>query len=236
MAMLKPLRRIHFLILGSILAACSKADDPATGPVDSGVDSSVVVDARADTAVALDAPADGVLDAVAEAGRDTSVADAARPDDSIDDDGPIDTRAESPPPLSFVDCLTDDFGPSTETFVDLLYERQVAPCESSACTDFYKLDTSCTFTVQVADVEHVTTLSAAHCAKVTKWLSSDRLVSHIKDTVTCYGVVVAGKFEATSLALGSGRIAKKTFMCPDEPFASHRACLDSLRSIYFPGL
>lgn len=188
-----------------------------------------------------------VHDAASEsAAPDTAIVDSGPAKDaaiavdssSSDTEVPIDTGTvdiDAGPPPGPVDCLTDDFGPSSVSFLDMFYERLVKECTSSACSDFYKLDASCTFTLQVEDVEHTTTLSEEHCAKMKKWLTSDLLVNKLRDTVTCYGSK-SGIYESTQLTLSDGSAWKKTYMCPLEPFASHRACLDQLRAIYFPGL
>ena len=49
------------------------------------------------------------------------------------------------------------------------------------------------------------------------------------------GAMIPGSFESTQITLSDGTANKKTFMCKDEPFSSHRACLDGFRAEYFPG-
>jgi hypothetical protein len=225
------LARLSLLALGPLLVACSTAEDPTVPVADTG---------KADTAVTSDAAVDTfVADAAA---ADTSAVDTAAPVDSEsprDSESPgdsdsVDTAEAAPPPMP-VDCFTDDFGPSSVSFVDFFYQQQVGACEASSCSDFVMFDTSCVMTLQVADIEHKATLSPPHCAMFQKWLSSDLLVSHLRDSVTCAGKV-AGIYESSQITLSDGTASKKTFMCPDEPFASHRACIMKLRATYFPGI
>jgi hypothetical protein len=181
--------------------------------------------ALADTAIVVDT-------AAPDTARDTTVIDTFEA--AVDSATSADTAETSPPPMP-VDCLAGDFGPSSYTLVDFFYQRQVGSCESSMCSDFMMFDPSCVLTLQVADVPYTATLSAAHCATFTRWLTSDLLVKHLRDTTTCSGAMIPGSFESTQLTLGDGMASKKTFMCKEEPFASHRACLDRLRAEYFPG-
>lgn len=202
--------------------ACSKAEEPlAASQADAQGDAGPRVDATStDSTTAADtAPVPDTGAAV---------------DTTVDEDTGTGELEVGPPPAPN-DCMVDDPGPSSVGFVSLFYERLVKDCTSSACSDFYKLDSACLFTLQVADVEHETTLNPEHCAKMKKWLTSDVLVKHLRDTVTCYGSK-DGIYESTQLTLSDGSTSKKTYMCPLEPFVSHRRCLDQLRSIYFPSL
>ncbi len=148
----------------------------------------------------------------------------------------VDTRPEDAgPALPSVDCLTDDFGPSSGTLVDFHYEKQVGACGSSDCSDFVLFGPSCVMTLQVGGAKTSATLTAADCALFTRWVTSDLLVNHLRDSVTCCGKDVPGKFESTVVQRSDGYAAKKTASCEQEPFASHRACIASVRAKYFPG-
>jgi hypothetical protein len=225
------LARASLAALGSILVACSTAEDPAVPSADSGTDTATVSDTASVDTSSSETAAD------AASGPDTGSADTSPVDSGtrVDDTGaPIDAAEAGPPPMP-VDCFVDDFGPSSVGLVDFFYQQQVGPCEASSCSDFVMFDPTCVMTLQVADVEHKATLSPAHCTMFKNWLTSDLLVSHLRDTVTCYGKV-AGVYESSQLTLTDGPAQKKTFMCPNEPFASHRACIAKLRATYFPGI
>jgi hypothetical protein len=218
------LARLSLLALGPFFVACSTGEDPAVPAADTG---------KADTAVASDSAVDTFVADTAIA--DTSVMDTAVDTDSPRDTDTVDTAEAAPPPMP-VDCFTDDFGPSSFSFVDFFYQQQVGACEASSCSDFVMFDnSSCVMTLQVADIEHKATLEPAHCTMFKNWLSSDLLVSHLRDSVTCAGKV-SGIYESSQVTLSDGPASKKTFMCPDEPFASHRACIMKLRATYFPGI
>jgi len=206
-------------LLLALLAGCSSAEPTVIGSTtsDTGAADTRVVDAESETAAA----------------------DSELPDSSSRDTGPRDAGddAADTGPMP-VECLTDPFGPSTGTLVDFFYELQAASCESSACSDFILFNPSCEMTLQIADVKFKATLDAKDCATFTRWASSDLLVDHLRDLTTCY----YGKYgpsgaayEATTVTLAEGIVQKKTWMCGDEPFASHRRCLNALRGKYFPG-
>jgi hypothetical protein len=221
------LARFSLLALGPFFVACSTAEDPTVSVADTGkADTAVASDSAVDTFVAADTlPADtSALDTGSE-----QVDSESRVDSSS-----VDTAEAGPPPMP-VDCFTDDFGPSSVSFVDFFYQRQVGACTASSCSDFVMFDTTCVMTLQVADVEHKATLSPAHCTMFSKWLSSDLLVSHLRDSVTCAGKV-DGVYESSQVTLSDGPASKKTFLCPVEPFQSHRACINKLRATYFPGI
>ncbi|MGZ5968894.1 MAG: hypothetical protein ACXWP4_14575, partial [Polyangiales bacterium] len=174
--------RASLFAVSSLFLACSTAEDPAT-PADSG---------HGDTAVAADSASSDTFVADVASGPDSGSADTSS--DTMEaaiDSAPVDTGTpvEAGPPPMPVDCFTDDFGPSSFTLVDFFYQVQVGACMASTCSDFVMFDPSCVMTLQVADVEHKATLSPEHCTMFTKWLSSDLLVSHLRDKVTCYGKV-----------------------------------------------
>jgi len=219
----------HHLLVGfcSAMVACSTAEEPLASSPPDARDAAASETAAADTAIA-----DTWLPV------DAATTDGPIPDTAIEAEVPVDTGTKDPdagPPPAPVDCLIDDVGPSSVGFVDLFYERLVKDCTSSACSDFIKLDTSCVFSVQVNDIPHTTTLTDEHCTRLKKWLTSDLLVGKLRDTVTCYGSK-SGIYESTQLTLSDGLAWKKTYMCTLEPFVSHRACLDKVRALYFPGL
>lgn len=204
------------MVLGC--ASSSETVGPSATPNTSVVDGGAIVDASA-------------TDTAAGPALDTSTPDAAidsAPDAAV-------AEADAAAPLGPINCLTDDFGPSSATLVDFFYQRQVGDCESSACSDFIKFDPTCVMTLQISDVESTATLSAEHCAILKRWVTSDRLVSRLRDTVTCITLGAPGKFESTQIQLSDGYASKKTFLCKDEPFESHRKCLEMFRATYFPG-
>lgn len=212
-----------------LLMGCSSSE-PASAPVDGAAPA----DANAtDAAVVVDTAAGPVVDSAAP---DTTPVDSA-----VDSAAPADTvdaadSADAAPPVMPVDCFADKFGPSSGTLVDFFYQRQVDTCESSKCSDFMMFDPKlCELTLQVADEPFKATLSAEHCDLLKRWLTSELLIRHLRDTVTCYGAMIPGSFESTQITLSDGTANKKTFMCKDEPFSSHRACLAGFRAEYFPG-
>jgi hypothetical protein len=222
---------MRLALLFSVVAGCTSASEP-TVIGSSRTDTGVAADtSKPDTAVAEDvAVADTALPPIDTA---THGDDVANPEDSAAD-APLDAPKPAP-----VDCFTGAFGPSSTTLVDFFYELQVDSCTSSMCSDFIKFDPSCVMTLQVKDVETKATLDSSDCTILKKWLTSDLLVTHMRDTVTCYygkdGPTTAVPFESNMLTLGDGPANKKTWSCLDEPFASHRKCLNAFRTKYFPG-
>lgn len=224
--------RRRFLCLCAVLAGCTSAEAPLGStfpPADATTDTRTADDAGVDTSV---------VDTATEP-TDT----AAPPVDSDVAEAPQDTAAdtaESGPPPGPVDCLSGSFGPSSYTLVDLFYQVQVGGCTSSACSDFVMFDPTCAMTLQVSDVKYTATLDASDCELFKRWLTSDLLVTYLRDTVTCYygkdgSGTGPGAYEDTSISLADGRAAKKTWSCPNEPFKSHRNCINVLRAKYFPG-
>ena len=213
----------RYVVPLAMVLGCASSSEPSAAPDTAVVDGGAVVDTAIVDTTATDTAAGPALDTSAP---DSTVEVAV---DSAPD------TADATPPLGPVNCLTEDFGPSSATLVDFFYQRQVGDCESSACSDFIKFDPTCVMTLQVSDVESTATLSAADCAIFKRWVTSDRLVSRLRDTVTCITPGAPGKFESTQIELSDGFASKKTFLCKDEPFESHRKCLELFRSIYFPG-
>lgn len=212
-----------------VLMGCSSAE-PAVAPADGATPAD---SHAADAAVVVDTAAGPVVDsAVPDTTPVEAAVDSAAPADAAD----AADSADAAPPAMPVDCFADTFGPSSGTLVDFFYQRQVDTCESSKCSDFMMFDPkSCELTLQVADEPFKATLSTEHCGLLQRWLTSELLISHLRDTVTCFGAMIPGSFESTQITLSDGTANKKTFMCKDEPFSSHRTCLDRFRTEYFPG-
>jgi hypothetical protein len=211
--------RSWLLVLFLVGCSASSSDEPNAAPDSSATIADTGISPTTDTAV-FDTYSGPI---------DSTVVDTALPDTAKE----ADVEASAPP--GPIDCLAE-VGPSSgATLVDFFYQRQVGTCESSMCSDFFKFDPSCVLTLQVADVEYTATLTSEHCTRFTRWLTSKVLVDHLRDTVTCYGAMVAGAYESTQITLSDGAANKKTFMCKEEPFVSHRECLDKLRAMYFPG-
>ncbi|MBI2394283.1 MAG: hypothetical protein HYV09_32225 [Deltaproteobacteria bacterium] len=141
-----------------------------------------------------------------------------------------------PPPVGSIDCFTDDVGPSSpDKLVELFWEQVTGTCPSSDCSDFVTFTASCAIHLQVRGVGYDSKLSPGDCTLFKKWLTSELLLTKLRDTVTCYGKDAPGPFESTSIELTDGFARKKTFTCPVEPFVSHRACIAKVRAKYFPG-
>jgi len=141
-----------------------------------------------------------------------------------------------PPPSGSIDCFVDDVSPSAPaTFVEMFYQQQTGTCPSSDCVDFVTFRSSCSMSLQVGGVVHNATLSSGDCMLFKSWLTSDILLSKLRDTVTCYGKDGPGAIESTEITLTDGSARKKTSTCPVEPFVSHRACIAKVRAKYFPG-
>lgn len=172
----------------------------------------------------------------ADSGTDAADADTSTP--SIPDGDATDAiDAETAPEP--IDCVTGAFGPSSYSLIDFVYEvHQGSPgCVSSACPVFLMVDPSCTISLQIEDVKTSATLTPTDCEAFKRWVTSDLLVTKLRDTVTCYFSSGAGPgaFESTFIELADGAAGKKTWFCSDEPFSSHRACMNKFRSKYFPG-
>lgn len=220
----------RFLFVFAVLVGCTSAEAPlgsAFPPADASTDTRTAADTAPDTTV-----------------EDTALPEdtAETPVDSMVHDVPQDTTdtAESGPPPGPVDCLSGSFGPSSYSLVDLFYQLQTGGCTSSACSDFVMFDPTCVMTLQVSDVKYTATLDSSDCELFKRWLTSDLLVTYLRDTVTCYygkdgSGPGPGAYEDTSISLADGRAAKKTWSCPNEPFKSHRNCINVLRAKYFPG-
>ncbi len=126
-----------------------------------------------------------------------------------------------------VDCL-GDVGPSTpDEFTWMMSQAKVRPGPSSAAVDFYTLDSTCTFGLQVENVRHRATLSPADCEGLKRWLTSDRLLVGLASG--------CGDNTGDESLEVAGFASKKFAGCTEEPFPSHRACLAGLRARYFPG-
>jgi len=194
-----------------------------------------VVDAAADTNKPDSALADtgAVLDSSGPIAEDTGspVLDSAEPDTTVEE------AAVDAPPLGPIDCWSGTYGTPSGSLVDFFYQQQVGGCESSACSDFVLFDAAtCVMTLQVADVKYPATLDSGDCFIFKRWLTGDVLISRLNDTTTCYyGKGGSGTYEATTVTLAEGIAQKKTWMCGDEPFVSHRRCIQSFRAKYFPG-
>jgi hypothetical protein len=215
----------RFACLVVLLTGCTSASEPTTA-----------IDAAPDTVKEIGVADSAKSDAVIP---DTEAPDTATaPADSASLDAVDDVAIDAGPPPPPVDCMSGSFGPSSYTLVDLLYEQQVGGCTSSACSDFVMFDSSCVMSLQVADVKTTATVEAGDCTLFKRWLTSDLLVNRLRDTVTCYygkDGPGSGTFESTQLLLADGAANKKTWMCSDEPFASHRRCIANFRAKYFPG-
>ncbi len=217
--------------LAAALVGCSATGEPIQGsrPVDAATDASVHDDG-------VDAsPADTTPVDTSDTSDTSDTLDASTTPDTGEPGADASTDVSMPPP---VDCTTGVFGPSSYTLVDFVYQTKEHDCESSLCTDFVMFDTSCTLRLQVADVTSSAALDAADCDLFTRWLTSDLLVNALRDTVTChYGKdgPTGAPYESTTLDLADGAANKKTFNCNEEPFKSHRKCVQAFRAKYFPG-
>ncbi len=221
----------------ALVVGCTSAEEPSNGVFPAS-------DAGSDTRVVGSSGKDA-------GGSDDGADDTSMPADTgtmHEDSAPADTAAESAdtgsdtgPPPTAVDCLSGgSYGPSSYSLVDFHYEMNVSGCTSSACSDFVTFNPSCVMTLQVSDVVSTATVDASDCELFKRWLTSDLLVTYLRDTVTCYygkdGTGVgAGAFESSEVQLADGMASKKTWSCPDEPFKSHRNCINVLRAKYFPG-
>jgi hypothetical protein len=128
-------------------------------------------------------------------------------------------------------CL--DYGGAShpELFVSFMSSVTTGPCPSSACSDFVMFDTSCQYTLQVKDQEHAVSLDAADCAGFIRWLSSDLLLSSLRDS-KCGD----SGLESAQVQLQDGWTNRKYGGCQGEAYTIHRACLAQIRTKYFPGI
>lgn len=218
-----------------VLLGCSAAAEPLppSSTNDGGVDA------------AGDGGADAVIDTAVVDGPDAAVADTSTasdtgpaPADTGAGDVGADADATDTAPPAPVDCMSGVFGPSSYSLVDFEYQVQVSDCTSSACSDFVAFDGSCTMSLQVADVKTSVVVDPSDCDLLRRWLTSDLLVTKLRDEVTCYygkDGPAGAPFESSAIELTDGTAAKKTWNCVDEPFASHRKCIQAFRAKYFPG-
>jgi hypothetical protein len=137
------------------------------------------------------------------------------------------------PPLS-IDCLADDLPAPPRKLMRLYYlsSDTVGDVEGPQEVGFEA--SSCVMGLNLADGSPRATLSPTDCDHFIRWLSSDLLVTHLRDDVTCVGN--DRPMEQTALVFSDlDPVVKNTASCPEEPFVSHRACIAKLRAKYFPG-
>jgi hypothetical protein len=134
-------------------------------------------------------------------------------------------------------CLSDEFGPSApDTFVELDYERERCAGPGSDCTDFLTIRADCTLKLQVDNVGHDAMATPNDCSRLARWATSTLLAAALDDLPAC-SPAAGNPPESTEIELVSGPgPRKKTGICSDEPYVSHRACMASARATYFPGL
>ena len=150
--------------------------------------------------------------------------------------GSAGTSTVGAPPVKY-DCLRDDIGASApEQFVELHYEIQSCAGQGSDCVDFLNIRADCSLSFQYRDVSHDATSAPDDCAALARWATSDVLGRALDDLPAC-SPGPGNPPELTEIQLVSGPgPRKKTGLCPDEPYVSHRACMASVRAKYFPGI
>jgi hypothetical protein len=136
-------------------------------------------------------------------------------------------------PAAGLDCLGGTGPSNPELFISFFSSVTSGTCPSSACVDFVMFDTSCRYTLQLHDQQNTVELGAADCAAFTRWLSSDLLISALRDPVEC-GDGTGN--ESAEIRLQSGSAQRKYAGCGSEPYVIHRDCLAKIRATYFPGM
>ena len=146
------------------------------------------------------------------------------------------TAPNSGAPTEF-DCLNGDVGASSAgEFVELDYSLQVCDGSGSDCLDFLVIRNDCSLSLQRHNEPHDAVATAEDCAALARWATSDLLSAAFDDLAAC--TPGSGNPQVTTEITLRGGLGprKKMGLCPDEPYASHRACMASVQAKYFPGI
>lgn len=135
------------------------------------------------------------------------------------------------------DCSGPDIGASApDQFAELDYELQSCGGPGSDCVDFLVIRADCSLSLQHRDQPHDATASPEDCAALARWATSDLIARAFDDLAAC-SPGAGNPPEMTEIRLVNGPgPRKKTGLCTEEPYLSHRACMASVRAKYFPGI
>jgi hypothetical protein len=205
-----------------VLPACE-----TTPPLDSNVASQAPpVQAGADAAAA--SPAGGPV--AAKGGASTTFAS----DGGTKADAPAVVLIVPPPQAPPSSCEGLAAAGAPDTLVDFFWSDQVAPGQSSRVWDDLWIEQGCQLRFQHEDAQRTTTMSAGDCASARAWATNARVLEVLRTGVGCpYGD--GNATETLELTLtDQGRVARKTYKCPEPTLEVLRACLRPLVDRYFP--
>lgn len=133
-----------------------------------------------------------------------------------------------------LDCLHGDVGASSPgEFVELDYSLRVCDGPGSDCADFLVIHGDCSLSYQHQNQTRSAAATAEDCAALARWATSDLLRNAFDDLAACDpGPGNPPVMTEITLASGPGP-RKKMGLCPDEPYASHRACMAAVEARYF---
>jgi hypothetical protein len=218
---MRSMMRVAIVTILACLSACETAP-----PLDSSAAvAAPPVQAVADAAAA--APAGGP---VAAKGGSTTFAT----DGGTKADPPDVVVTVSPPQAPPASCAALAAAGAPDTLVDFFWSNQVAPGQSSREWDDLWLEQGCQLRFQHEDAQRTTTMSAGDCASARAWATNARVLEVLRTGSGCpYGD--GNATETLELTLSDeGRVARKTYKCPEPTLEVLRACLRPLVDRYFP--
>jgi hypothetical protein len=153
------------------------------------------------------------------------------------DAGPASIGPNTAPASVLYDCLVADVGASSpELFAELDYELQACAGPGSDCLDMLVVRADCSVSLQVRNEPHNATATPKDCAALARWATSQVLARALDDLPACSpGSGNPPEMTEVQLVTGPGP-RKKTGLCREEPYLSHRACMASVRARYFPAI
>jgi hypothetical protein len=210
-------------IVTTFLACLSACD--STPPLDS----SAAVQAppvQAGTDAAASSPAGGPVNGEASKTLASDGGTKTEPPAVLVDPSP----AQAPSPS----CAGLAAAGAPDTLIDFFWSNQVAPGQSSRVWDDLWIEQGCQLRFQHDDAQRTTTMSAGDCASARAWVTNARVLEVLRTGSGCpYGD--GNPTETLELTLtDEGRVARKTYKCPEPTLEVLRACLQPLVDRYFP--
>jgi hypothetical protein len=133
-----------------------------------------------------------------------------------------------------VDCPTLAAQGAPDSLVDFEWEFQVAPGPGSDAWDYVWIEKGCQMRFQHQNAQRTVTMGVADCAETRAWATNARFLDVLRTGSGCpYGD--GNPTELFDLILTpEGRVARKTYACPEPTLEVLRACLHPVVDRLFP--
>jgi hypothetical protein len=121
-----------------------------------------------------------------------------------------------------------------DTLVDFQWDFQVAPGPGSDVWDYVWIENGCQMRIQHQNAQRMVTMDAADCANTRAWVTNARFLDVLRTGSGCpYGD--GNPTELFELIVTpEGRVARKTYACPEPTLEVLRACLHPVVDRLFP--